>query len=114
MPKIWVARKASRKGLLLPMKGVSQNPSLLFPLLQKTDQSELDELVRAELEKQGITKESDVNAVVEQAERGFELREKTAEARQEFHRLMQERLEGKTLMQVGHRKWRPAYFMRTK
>lgn len=109
MPKIW---RQNRKGLYLPMGQVSQNPSLLFPLTKSTDPSELDELIRIELEKVGITKESEVQAVLDKAEEDYELRIKIEEARKELRRLMALRKEGKTLMSVGNKKWREVYYSR--
>ena len=106
MPNIWVARRNNRIGLMLPMGQVSQNPTLLFPLLRKTERSELDELVRIELEKQGITKESEVQSIIDKAEADYEYRVKVQEARQEVRRLMKLRAAGKSLMQVGNKKWK--------
>ena len=110
MPRLYVARRPKRVGLYLPMEGVSQNPSLLFPLLRKTDPSELDELIRIELEKVGITKESDVQAVVDKAEEEAEEWVKIEEARKEIRRLMQLRAEGKSLMSVGNKKWKEVWY----
>jgi hypothetical protein len=108
--KIWVARKAPRKALFLPMGQVEKNPSLLFPMLNKIDPSELDELVRAELEKQGISNESDVHKIVGKAEEEYEQRIKTAEASREVRRLLKIKAEGGKLMQVGNKKWRQAFY----
>lgn len=107
MPRLYVARRPKRTALYLPMGQVSQNPSLLFPLLHKTDPSELDELIRIELEKVGITKESDVQAVVAKAEEDAESRIKVEEARKEIRRLMELKAEGYSLMSCGEKKWKP-------
>ncbi len=74
------------------------------------DRGRLDELIRAELEKLGVTKESDVQAVLDKAEVDFEYRVKLAEVRQEIRRLMALRAEGKKLMQVGNKKWKEVYY----
>lgn len=110
MPKLYVARRKNRKGLYLPMEQVSQNPSLLFPLTKSIDPSELDELIRVELEKVGITKESEVQAVIDKAEADYEYRIKVEEARKELKRLMALRKEGKRLMSVGNKKWREVWY----
>ena len=108
MSKIWIARRPQRKGLLVPTAGTKIDPSLIVPL-EGTDQSELDELVRAELEKQGVTKESDVQAIVQKAEEDYEKRIKVYEAERELRRLMALKAEGKTLMSVGHKKWKERF-----
>ena len=107
--RLYVARRAPRKGLYLPMGQNSQNPSLLFPLTRSLDprSGELDELIRIELEKLGITKESDVQAVIDKAEEDYELRIKVEEARKEVRRLMDLKREGYSLMQRGYKKWVP-------
>ena len=109
MPNLYVARRAKRRGLYLPRGMNKSNPSLIFPL-DKTDRSELDELVRGQLAKLGITKESEVQAVIDKAETDSEARIKLAEVRKELHRLMAERAEGNKLMQVGFRKWKPVFY----
>ena len=106
MSRLYVARRKPRKGLMLPMEQSSSNPTLLFPLLAKSDPGELDDLIRVELEKVGITKESDVQAILDKAEADYELRIKVGEAKKEVRRLMALRAEGKSLMQVGDKKWK--------
>ena len=113
MGNLYVARRAKRRGLYLPQGMNKANPSLIFPL-DKTDRSELDELVRAQLAKLGITKESDVQAVIDKAETDSEARIKLEEVRKELRRLMAERAKGNKLMQVGFRKWRPAFYRQVK
>ena len=110
---LYIARRAPRKAVYLPMGQVSQNPSLIFPLV-KTSQGELEDLVRAELSKQRITSESEVQAIVDKGEEEYEKRIKVAEARKEVRRLMGLRSEGKKLMQVGFRKWKEVYYPATK
>lgn len=107
---LYVARRPTRKGLYLPQEKNSQNPSLVFPLTRNLERSELDELIRAQLDKVGVTKESDVQAVVDKAEEDYELRVKVDEARKEIRRLMKLRAEGKKLMSVGHKKWKEVYY----
>jgi len=110
MANIYVARRANRLGLMLPMEHNSDNPALLFPLTRRIERSELDYLVREELGKQGITDESKVQAVVDEAERQYEERVKVAEAQAEVKRLMGIRQAGGKLMSVGHKKWRQAFY----
>jgi len=110
MSRIYVAKRANRIALSLPMEGTNQNPNLLFPILRKTERSELDELVRIELEKQGITSESAVQAIVDEAEKQYEHRIKTQEASKEVRRLMALKANGAKLMQVGHKKWKQAFY----
>lgn len=109
MANLYVARRAKRRGLLLPMQGSKSIPSLLFPL-DKTDPSELDELIRAQLAKLGVTKESDVQAVIEKAEADSEARIKLEETRKELRRLMSLKAEGARLIQTGFRKWESASY----
>ena len=106
---LWIARRAPRKGLYVPMGGTKVNPSLMF-FLPKTDRSELDEIVRANLAKQGVTKESDVQAILSKADADYEHRIKVAEADKEVRRLMALKAQGATLMQVGHKKWKQAFY----
>ena len=69
------------------MEGNRSNPSILFPL-DGVDNSELDDLVRAILFKQGVTDESEIQAVIEKAEKDSEIRLKVYKARKEIRRLM--------------------------
>lgn len=109
MSRLYIARRAPRRGLLLPQGMNKTNPSLIFPL-DGVERSELDELARALLQKQGITKEVDVQAVIENAEADYENRIKVAEARKELRRLMALKAEGAKLMQVGFRKWKQVFY----
>ena len=108
--RLYVARRANRIGLSIPMGQTEANPNLLFPLLRKTDPGQLDELVRAELEKQGISKESDVHSIVAKAEAEYEHRIKVGEARKDIRRLMAIREQGGKLMQVGNKKWKQVFY----
>ncbi len=110
MARLYVARRKNRIGLSIPMNQVSSSPNLLFPLTKSTDPGQLDESIRAELEKLGITKESDVQAVFDKAEADFEYRVKVQEVRQEIRRLMELKRNGAKLIQIGHRKWKEAFF----
>ena len=114
MSRLYVARRNQRQGFYLPMEGTEKNPSLLFFLPGKNgrqvDAGQLDELIRSQLEKVGITKESDVQAIVKKAEEDYELRIKVEEAKKELRRLMKIRAEGGKLMQVGNRKWKQAFY----
>ena len=107
--KLYVARRKNRIGLSIPNLQTSQSPHLLFPLTKSTDPSELDELIRAELEKLGISNESEVQAVVEKAEADFEYRVKVQEVRKEVRRLMKLKEEGAKLMRVGS-KWKQVFY----
>ncbi len=113
MANLYVARRAGRRGLCLPQEMSKVNPSLIFPL-DNTERSELDELVRAQLSKLGITKESEVQAVVDKAETDSEAKVKLAETRKELRRLMSLRAEGASLMQVGFRRWKQVFYRPTK
>jgi len=82
----------------LPGKGVEKE--------RQIDSSQLDEQIRAQLQKVGITKEADVQAVIAKAEEDYEYRVKLEETKKELRRLMDLRAKGKKLMSVGFRKWR--------
>ena len=112
MSKLYVARRKERAGFYLPMGGTLNNPGLMFLLPERgvekerqIDSSQLDEQIRAQLEKVGITKESDVQAIVAKAEEDYETRVKLEEVKKEVRRLMTLRAEGKKLMRVG-KKWK--------
>ena len=109
MTKIWVARRNQRKGLYLPMQGTKENPGLMF-LLPKMGEGQLDEFVRKELEKQGVTSEAEVHRLVEQAEKDYEKRLKVEEATKEVRRLMAIKEAGGKIMQVGFRKWKQVFY----
>jgi len=100
------------------MGGTKRNPTLMFFLPQTSRQQispgHLDEMVRSQLAKQGITQESAVNTIVEKAEAEYEERIKMLEAHQEAKRLMGLRAAGAKLMQVGYRKWRQVFYPATK
>lgn len=112
MSRLYVARRKTRPGLFIPMMGSRASPSLLFPLYG-VDRGELDELIRAILAKQGVTSESEIQAVVEKAEQDSEIRIKIAEARREVRRLMALKSQGLKLMQIGFRKWREVWYPAT-
>jgi len=108
--KLYVARRKNRIGLSIPNLQTSQSPHLLFPLTKSTDPSELDELIRAELEKLGISKESEVQAIIDKAEADYELRVKVQEARKEIRRLLELKRQGAKLMQMGDKKWKQVIY----
>ncbi len=117
MAELYVARRKERQGLYIPMGGTPENPGLVFCLPEKGTEKErqigsgqLDELIRKQLELVGITKESDVQAVVQKAEEDYELRIKVEEAKKELARLMEIKAQGGKLMSVGHRKWAQAFY----
>jgi len=109
MSKLYVARRPQRQGLLLPMEGTKEKPRLVF-FLPKTDRSHLDELIRKQLESQGVTRESDIQAIIDKAEEAYEQRVKTHEAHLEIRRLMQLKANGAKLISAGPKKWREAFF----
>lgn len=117
MANLYIARRKQRKGFHIPMEGTGDNPGLVFFLPEKgslperqISKSQLDQLIRSQLEKVGITKESDVQVVVKKAEEDYELRVKVDEAKKEVRRLMEIRAQGGKLMQVGYRKWKKAFY----
>ena len=111
MSRIFVARRQNRGAYMLPMTATEKDPSLVFPLTNHLENGELDELVRAMLEKQGVSSESDVQRITVQAEEEYEKRIKVSEARRELHRLMDLKREGKKLMSMGNKKWKEVYYM---
>jgi len=114
MSKLVVARRPKRRGLLVARGlGTKKNPMLLFPL-DGVDPGELDELIRAILEKQGVTEESEIQAIIEKAEQDSEIRIKVAETKAEVRRLMAIRARGGKLMQRGFRRWVQVFYPPTK
>ena len=109
MSKIKINKRPQRQALYIPMKGNRENPSLVYPLLD-VDEGQLDELVRAILEKQGVTNEAEIQAVIAKAEEDYEVRIKVNEARAEIRRLMELKRNGAKLIQRGFRKWVSAFF----
>lgn len=101
-------RDANRIGLYIPLGQTKESPSLIVPFY-KMERSELDDIVRLELSKQGITDETKVQEVCDEAERQYEERRKTAEASREIRRLMEIRRNGGKLMSVGSKKWRQVF-----
>ena len=94
---------------MLPMGSSPTHPMLIFPL-DYVDRSQLDDLIRAILAKQGVTNEAEVQAVVDAAETDREVRMKILQARLELRRLMEMRARGLSLMQMGFRKWKPVWY----
>lgn len=113
MANLYVARRPKRRGLLIQRLGNKVDPNLLFPL-DGVERSELDELIRGILAKQGVTRESEIQAIVDRAEQDSEVRLKIAEAKAEVRRLMAIRAKGFKLMQVGYRKWKAAFYPATR
>ena len=112
MPELVIARRKNRRGLFLPLQGTRGNPSLLFPL-DSVERSELDELIRAILAKQGVTDEAEIQAIMDKAEQSFEVRQKIYETRREVRRLLAIKKAGGKLMQVGYRKWKQVFYPST-
>ena len=71
---------------------------------------QLDEFVRKELEKQGITDEVKVQAIIDEAEKQYEYRVKIAETEREIRRLLKIKEAGGKLMQRGYRKWKRVFY----
>ena len=109
MAELYIVRAPKRIGLHLEMEGTVQNPNLLF-FLPKMDRSQLDQFVRKELEKQGVTKERDINSIIDKAEEQYERRLKINEVNTEFNRLMEIRRNGGKIMQTGYRKWKQVFY----
>jgi len=111
MSKLYVARRTNRVGLFIPMGGTEEKPNLMFFLPRMSD-GQLDQYVRSELEKQGITDEATVTALVDQANKDHETRVKIKETEKEMRRLMAIKKEGgtKRLMQSGRRKWKETWY----
>ncbi len=109
MPKIWIARRTQRMGFYLPMQGTEKKPNLMF-FLTKMGEGHLDQLVRSELEKQGVTDEGQIHSLIEQAEKDYEHRVKTQETIKELRRLMAIKAAGGKLMQMGFRKWKQVFY----
>jgi len=104
MPNITFQPDAGRLGLYVPLGQTKNSPSLVVPFY-KMERSELDDIVRLELSKQGITDETEVQTICDEAETQYEQRRKTHEASMELRRLMEIRAGGGKLMSVGHKKW---------
>ena len=111
MPNLYVARRPQRIGLHIPM-GKTQDLMFFLPKNRKEqlDRSELDELIRANLAKLGVTNEAELQAIIDKAETDYEMRIKVAEAAREVRRLMKLRAEGAKLKSIGFRKWAPASY----
>ena len=112
MATISIQRPPSRLALVLP-GGTKENPITIIPLgrvgtRQELCRSELDELVRATLEKRGLGHMTE--KIVEAAEKEYEKRRKTYEASQYLRKLMKMKAEGATLISAGRQKWVPASF----
>ncbi|KKN60861.1 hypothetical protein LCGC14_0527320 [marine sediment metagenome] len=109
MANLSFQRDSERLGLYIPLGQTKDSPSLVVPFY-KMERSELDDIVRLELSKQGITDEAYVQSVCDAAEEDYEKRRKVEEARKELRRLMGIRAQGGKLMSVGHKKWRQAFY----
>ena len=107
---IYVTRRPQRKALFLPMEGRPDKPALLFIIPETVSKGQLDELIRKQLELQGVTGESEAQTVVNKAEMAYERNVKIGEAKKETRRLMQIRANGGKLMQRGFRKWSQAFY----
>ena len=104
-------RNPNRLGLYIPMGQTKESPSLVIPFY-KMERSELDDIVRLELAKQGITDESTVQAICDEAEEQYEQRRKVAEAQVELRRLMELKRQGAKLMLMGDGKWKEVFYPR--
>ncbi len=109
MGNLTFQRDDHRLGLYVPLGQTKESPSLVVPFY-KMERSELDDIVRLELSKQGITDEAAVQAICDEAETQYEERRKVEEARQELKRLMEIRARGGKLMSVGNKKWAQVFY----
>lgn len=91
MSKLVIVRRPTRQAFFLPLGGTRASPNIIIPL-HKTDDSELDELIRGVCEKHGLSA-AQTEAIVERAERDYEYRRKLQEARDELHRRVREQAE---------------------
>ncbi len=107
MPELYVARRKVRKGVFLTGVG---NQNLMFVMPEKMSKSELDGLVRATLAKQGITKEAEINSIIEKGEEAYIQKVKVQEAMAELKRLREIRASGGKLMQVGNKRWKQVFY----
>ena len=90
MSKLYIARKTTRKAVMLPLGGTKARPNIIIPLY-KLDNSELDELVEAVLEKRNLKYKK--AEIVELTELGYEHRRKTAEVSKELRKRIAEQAE---------------------
>ena len=80
MSLIKIQQRANRLGLYVPGRGTAANPNTVF-FLPGISGAQLDDMVRKQLASVGITKESDVQSVMDKAEADYELRCKIEEAK---------------------------------
>ena len=90
MGKFYIVRRPKRAALVIPLGGTRARPTTIVPLY-KMDDSELDELVEALLEKRKIKHEK--SRLNELAEAEFENRAKVNEVRREIRRRIAEQAE---------------------
>ncbi len=109
MSSLTFQRDDKRLGLYVPLGQTKESPSLVVPFY-KMERSELDDIVRLELSKQGITDETTVQAICDEAEAQYEQRRKVEETRQELRRLMEIKRQGGKLSSVGHKKWAQTFY----
>lgn len=109
MGRLPFVKDPRRLGLYVPLGQTKESPSLVVPFY-KMERGELDEIVRAALGEQGITDESTVQAIIDEAETQYEERRKVEEARQNLRKYMNLRKQGKKLMSIGGKKWREVHY----
>ena len=73
---------------MLPLGGTREKPNILIPLY-KLERSELDNLIRAECAKHGLS-EKDAQLMADAAEEQYEYRIKVKEASRELHMRIRE------------------------
>ncbi len=112
MARLYVARRENRGALYLP--GTNGQMNLAFILSPKVSRGHLDELVRKQLEQQGITKETDVQAAVDKAEKDYENRVKAAEVKKHCDDMLAIRAAGGKIMKVGDKRWAQVFHMGAK
>jgi len=90
MSRLKIERNPKRVAVMLALGGTREKPNILIPLY-KLDDSELNELVDALLEKRGLGHQK---AIVEkEMELSYEYRRKVGEVRKELKRRIKEQAE---------------------
>lgn len=113
MGSLTFQRDNRRSGLYIPLGQTKESPSLVVPFY-KMERSELDDIVRLELSKQGITDEAEIQAICDEAETQYEERRKVEEASKDLRKYMELRRQGFSLISKGHKKWAPVRFFHDK
>ena len=89
---------------MLPLGGTRKKPNILIPLY-KLDRSELDELIKGECEKHGLS-EKDAEALADAAEEQYEYRMRVKAASAELHMRIAEQARYSRLKHGGIKPYR--------